>query len=234
MLEHDTCPGRPEFSLIVLFAEGSRLSDGQEGRNDRRESGKRKDARRVLCGSTPEDTVSSGAIRDESRSSTRVSRPFPRGRALVCVPLSSNPRDGASFFPVALFLSLIPFRSPMRRFLSLSPSSSQSTILLSFFLFLSILSLFIYPPLSYPVSSLHSIIPVHDYSHYTPLTQLCRGPYDVSLILSPLPLPSPPGIYDITEAVTMEEQNSHQQGVLPMYSNLTYFRKSYQCIKIYI
>lgn len=120
MLEHDTCPGRPEFSLIVSFAEGSRLSDGQEGRNDRRGSGKRKDARRVLCGSTPEDTVSSGAIRDESRSSTRVSRPFPRGRALVCVPLSSNPRDGASFFPVALFLSLIPFRSPMRRFLSLS------------------------------------------------------------------------------------------------------------------
>lgn len=150
MLEHDTCPGWPEFSLVVSFAEGSRLSDGQEGRNDRRGKGERKDARRVLCGSTPEDTVSSGAIRDESRSSTRVPRPFPHGRAVVCVPLSSNPRDGASFFPVALFLSLIPFHSPMRRFLSLS--SSQSTIPLSF-LFLSFLSFHQYVRLSFFILS---------------------------------------------------------------------------------
>lgn len=36
-------------------------------------------------------------------------------------------------------------------------------------------------------------------------------------------------LYDIIEdAVTTEKQNSHQQGVSPMYSNLTYFRESYQ------
>jgi len=57
------------------------------------------EAWRVLCGSTPEDTVSSDAIRDESRSSTRVpwlSLRVSRGCVRANV-VGANPCDGASF-----------------------------------------------------------------------------------------------------------------------------------------
>lgn len=82
----------------------------------------------VLCGSTPEDTVSSGAIRDESRSSTRVLRLSLRGCVRATV-VGANPRDGPAS-PVALFLSLIPFHSPMRRTrpTSLPPSCYQRSV----------------------------------------------------------------------------------------------------------
>lgn len=99
-----------------VVAEGSSL--GQRRRSGRRVG-------RMLCGSTPEDTVSSGAIRDESRSSTRVLRLSLRGCVRATV-VGANPRDGP-VSPVALFLSLIPFHSPMRRTrpMSLPPSRYQ-------------------------------------------------------------------------------------------------------------
>lgn len=101
-------PSRPLLGHVVV--EGS-LAVGSASRRPGKE------AWRVLCGSTPENTVSSGAIRHESRSSTRVSMALPPRVAVVCVLPSSgpNPRDGAAVSPVALFLSLIPFHSPMRR-----------------------------------------------------------------------------------------------------------------------
>lgn len=66
----------------------------------------------------PEDTVSSGAIRDESPSSTRVVRlSFQSVRIVcVCVYCRTTPGDGASFSHRIISLSLIPFHSPMRRF----------------------------------------------------------------------------------------------------------------------
>lgn len=184
-----------------------RLSDSQESRNDQRERGKRKDARRVLCGSTPEDTVSSGAIRDESRSSTRVPRPLPRGRTVVWVLLSSNPRDGASFFPVALFLSLIPFHSPMRRFLSLSFSLHLRPTLFLSLSIRSFTSTFVYPSLSYPAKLVAvdytstRLLPLYAFDAIMP-QPLWR------LVNSVVPPFSPLGKCDITEGiVTIEERN---------------------------
>lgn len=146
-------PGRVvRGGFETVGQSGGQGGGGGEGGEERRSKG-------ALRFHPPEDTVSSGAIRDESRSSTRVPRPLPRDRALVCVSLSSNPRDGASFFPVALFLSLIPFHSPMRLSLSLSlpphpflplPLNLRSTL----FLFPSIRSftdVFVYPSLFHPV-----------------------------------------------------------------------------------
>lgn len=90
----------------------SRLFPGRvAAEGQRRRSGK--EVGRVLCGSTPEDTVSSGAIRDESRSSTRVLRLSLRGGVRATVA-GANPCAGP-VSPVALFLSLIPFHSPARR-----------------------------------------------------------------------------------------------------------------------
>jgi len=63
----------------------------------------------------PPRTVSSGAIRDDSRSSTRVPWLFLHvSHGCVCTTIvEANPVTGA-VSPV-LFLSLIPFHSPMRR-----------------------------------------------------------------------------------------------------------------------
>lgn len=152
MLEHDTCPGRPEFSLVVSFAEGLVETVGQSGGQKRpRERGRGRGKTLGGCFAVPPPprTRCHQAQLGTSPGHQRVyARPFPRDRAVVCVSLSSDPRDGASFFPITLFLSLIPFHSPMRLSLSLSLLSLSFFLLLPlnlrftlFFLLLSVLSM---------------------------------------------------------------------------------------------
>jgi hypothetical protein len=100
----------------------------------------------------------------------RVARPCVRA-------LSDNPRLSRPISPVALFLSLIPFHSPMRRAPRHDLAFSSSFALPS--------PSFGVPPSFHSAMerSCSSTTPLCDYSRYTPLTQLCRGPYDVSLTL---------------------------------------------------
>ena len=98
--------------------EGSSTSWGMARRRRTEEEERKK--RGQSCGFTPEDTVSSGAIRDESRSSTRVPsllslRERITTSTCVCVCLADRitPLWSPLLSPIALFLSLISFHSPM-------------------------------------------------------------------------------------------------------------------------
>jgi len=153
MLEHDTRPARPVVSR-------------------RRVVRPRTSEKRVPCGSAtssaspPADAVSSGAIRDETRSSTRV--PRLSFASLCACAVGQPPVVGAGFS--RRIISLLNFVSfPYERL-----HHARS---LSFFRY-SLLLRFT------PRGSLQSTTPpLCDYSRYTSLTQLCRGPYDVSLTL---------------------------------------------------
>lgn len=117
MLEHDTCPGRTDFSLIVSWSEGSSL--GQRRDNQGRKSGG--------CSAVPPPrTRCHQAQLGTTLGHQRVYHSFPTCRVTVCVQPSSRrtPVTGA-VSPVVLFLSLIPFHSPMRR----TPSRPTSLLL---------------------------------------------------------------------------------------------------------
>lgn len=107
MLEHDTCPGRADFSLAVSWRRVRRwVSVGGRGK-------KSGGCSAVPPRSLPRTRCHQAQL-GTSLGHQRVYYGFPS--AAVCVqPLSGRtPRDGP-VSPVALFLSLIPFHSPMRR-----------------------------------------------------------------------------------------------------------------------
>jgi len=70
-----------------------------------------KEVWRVLCGFHPPRTVSSGAIRDDSRSSTRVPWLFLHvSHGCVCTTIvEANPRDGGSFSCTISLLNSVSF-----------------------------------------------------------------------------------------------------------------------------
>lgn len=160
-----------------LFPFRARVRPPGDGRyKGWRGGGRKLRKKRAFCGFTPEDTVSSGAIRDESRSSTRVPSFLSRWesvtmayqRGCVCDQPDNPPLVAATFsYRIISFLNFVSF--------PYDAASSDTFV-------------FVSPPSNYPpsfVSVSTNLVAAwlrpYDYYRYTPLTQLYFGPYDVSL-----------------------------------------------------
>jgi len=201
MLEHDTCFGRADFSQVVSWSEGS--SSGQ------RRGGREKPGG---CSAVPPPRTRCHQTQlGTSLGHQRVYHGFPSAcRAAVCVQTSSGrtPVTGPVSRSVALFLSLIPFHSPMRR-----------TLLRPMFLPLSRNRRLVRAP------SFHSVkLVAVDYTGVRLLLlyvfdAIMPQPYDISLTL-----PTPRGDATLPKALSRRRNERYQAHNFSKFNKAFTFR----------
>lgn len=196
MLEHDTCPGRADLSPWLCRGGGfarRRVSIVAAAAGEGSLGG---------CSAVPPPRTRChqaqlGTSLGHQRVYIHGCSPFAC-RAVVCVRPSSsgpNPRDGIASFSRQIISLLNSVSLPYETYFGLGLRLSLS-----------------YRHRRFRVSSFHivrfdlqSTMLARDYSRYMSLTQLCHGPYDVSLTL-----PTPCGDATLSKALSRRRNERRQ------------------------